>query len=51
MNDQKDEVPTKEWWDLMLAPPVDCRKKYDDALEFTSYERLLTQQIKGKNNG
>jgi hypothetical protein len=49
MDDSKNLPPTKEWWDLMLAPPVDYRKKYGDALEFSPYEKALTQQLKEKN--
>ena len=49
MTDQKNLPPTKEWWAWYLSPPEDWRKKYGDAFEWTTQEKMLMQQLKEKN--
>ena len=50
-----DKKPTKEWWAWYLAPPVDYRKVYGNALEFDEldryYQALHEQKLKEKNGG
>ena len=40
--------PTKEWWAWYLSPPIDPRKIYGDAFEWTEQEKALIQQTKEK---
>ena len=48
-----DKKPTKEWWAWYLAPPIDYRKLYGNALEFDEldryYQALCEQKLKEKN--
>ena len=50
-----DKKPTKEWWDWYLAPPIDPRKVYGNALEFDEldryYQALYEQKLREKNGG
>ena len=50
MDDFKNLPPTKEWWAWYLSPPEDWRKKYGDAFVWTPQEKMLMQQLKGKNS-
>jgi len=48
-----DKKPTKEFWGLYLAPPIDPRKVYGNPLEFDEldryYQALYEQKLKEKN--
>jgi hypothetical protein len=47
-----DKKPSKEWWAWYLAPPVDYRKLYGNALEFDEldryYQALYEKKLKEK---
>ena len=47
-----DKKPTKEWWAWYLAPPIDYRKVYGNALEFDAldhyYQAIYEQKLKEK---